>query len=173
MPSRRQSKWGLTEREEAFCLLYTQLGDAEKAYLQAGFARPKRNYLSIKTQEVLKRPKVQDRIAMLALAKGRRKAVSKDVFLEMVMKNYELAQESGDFSAANKSLEILGKSMGYVVDQRQTLQVTASMNKPIAMEDQAERIQKLAELAGMRLELPAPRKDGEILEGEFSDESES
>lgn len=171
--SLRRNRWGLTDREEAFCLLYVEDGDAEKAYLRAGYDRPKKGYLSMKVKMMLDRPKVRDRLAMLALAKGRGKSVSKEVFLDMVMKNYELAQENGDFAAANKSLEIMGKSMGYVIDQRQTLQVTASMNKPIAVEDQAERIQRLAELAGMRLELPAPRGEENVIDGEFSDDTDS
>lgn len=154
-------------------MLYVESGDGDRAYLRAGYDRPKKGYLSLKVKSLLDKPKVQDRLAMLALAKGRGKSVSKEVFLDMVMKNYELAQENGDFSAANKSLEILGKSMGYVIDQRQTLQVTASMNKPLATEDQSERIQRLAELAGIRLELPGPAKGETIIDGEFSDDTDS
>lgn len=168
-PSLQRNKFGLTNREEAFCRLYVESGNAEKSYLQAGYVRPKPGYLTMKATDLLKKSKIQDRVTALAMSKGMKRHVSKDVFLEMVMKNYELAQESGDFGAANKSLEILGKSMGYVIDQRQTLQVTASMNKPLASEDAGERIQRLAELAGIPLSLPKP-KDEEIVDAELDDE---
>ena len=126
----------------------------------------------ITVAEVLKREHVQNRITALALAKGTRRNVSKDVFMDMVMQNYTAAHENGDYSAANKALELLGKSMGYVVDQRQTLQVTASMNKPLNTEDQTDRIRQLAEIAGIKIALPAPKTKDSFVDADFEESND-
>ena len=86
----------------------------------------------------------------------------------MLLDNHKRAMEAGDFKAGNEALQLIGKSMGYLIDQRQTLNVTANMNKPMAPEDQRERIERLAALAGMPLSLPAPAP--ELVEVELVDD---
>jgi len=111
----------------------------------------------MKVKEILEKPRVQNRITALALAKGRSKQVSREVFEDMIIQNYQAAFDSGDFVAANKALEILGKAKSFLIDQRQTFAVTANMNKPVNGEDQSDRIKALAEIAGINLQLPPPR----------------
>lgn len=166
-PSLQRNKFGLTEKQEAFCQGLVQHGNAKKAYLEAGYVDPG-NYITAKVKELKENEAVKNRLTQLLNRQSARHGLSKDTYLEMLLENHRKAMEAGDFKAGNDALQLIGKAQGYLIDQRQTLNVTANMNKPIAVEDRTARINRLARLAGVPLTLPAP----ETVEAEIVDDAD-
>jgi hypothetical protein len=98
----------------------------------------------------LERPVIQKKLDEMRRRDEANAQFSRDIYLDMLKDTYQKAMSDGDYSGANRAAELLGKALGYFVDQKAVLSVTAKMP-----EDSAGRIaevQRLAKIAGVKLE---------------------
>lgn len=98
----------------------------------------------------LERPIIQKKLDEMRRRDEARAQFSRDIYLDMLKDTYVKAMSDGDYSGANRAAELLGKALGYFVDQKAVLSVSAKIP-----EDSAGRIaevQRLAKIAGVKLE---------------------
>lgn len=138
---------GLTPEEEAFCVEFSSSMDRKKALEAAGYTGNNPTNMAARW---LAKQRIQDRLAELRNKVEARAELNRETYLQMLQATYDKAMSDGDYSGANKASELLGRAMGYFVEQKAVLNVSAKMP-----EDKAQRVaevQRLAKIAGVSLE---------------------
>lgn len=138
---------GLTPEEEAFCVEFASSMDRKKALEAAGYTGSNHSMMAARW---LAKAKIQEKLAQLREKVEARVELNRETYLAMLQATYDKAMADGDYAGANKASELLGRAMGYFVEQRAVLNVSAKMP-----EDKAQRVaevQRLARIAGVTLE---------------------
>lgn len=136
----------LSPEEELFCREYIMHGNATQAIKATGYEG--RNP-SVIGSNWLKRPRIQKKLARLKTRDEAQADMTRDIYLAMLKDTYQRAMADGDYSGANRAMELIGKHLGYLVDQKAVFTATKKIENPEAM--QAE-VQRLARIAGVPLE---------------------
>jgi hypothetical protein len=137
----------VSPREEVFCREFITTMDPAKAVISAGYTG---NNARATGSKWLQRPRVKRRIEQLQKKDEVRAEMSREIYLKMLQDTYDKAMADGDYSGANKAAELMGKSLGYFVDQKAILNVTARIPDDKAAE--VEEVKRLARIAGVSLE---------------------
>lgn len=135
---------GLTEMEESFCLHYAKSQDGPAALKAAGYTLPKGTFLKWKIKQMLEKPAIAHRIREINNIASVDVAVTREIFHKKILMVYQKALESGEFKDANQAMELIGKSLGYFVEQKAQVNINANMDgTPVE-----ERLKRISELAG-------------------------
>lgn len=143
----RNFRRGLKPHEEVFCREYVTGSDLATCARAAGYDGPNPEG---RARQWLSRPIIKERLAAMRKKDEIRAQFSRDIYLEMLKETYQKAMADGDYTGANKAAELLGKALGYFVDQKAVLNVSTRIP-----EDSAARVaevQRLAKIAGVKLE---------------------
>lgn len=137
----------LTPEQEIFCKEFVATGDRRKAIQAAGYTG--RN-ASTAAARWLSREKVQNRIKQIRGKFEAKADLTRDIYLQMLQETYERAMGDGDYAGANRAAELMGKAMGYFVDQKAVLNVSSRI--PEDRVQQIAEVQRLAKIAGVSFE---------------------
>jgi len=138
---------GITPEEEIFCREYLASMDLKKAITAAGYTG---RHPNVTARRWLGKPKVKERLQQMQKRDEIRADVTRDKYHQMLMETYDRAMADGDYSGANRAAELLGKSMGYFVEQKAILNVTSRMEGDKSAK--VAEIQRLAKIAGVKFE---------------------
>jgi phage terminase small subunit len=138
---------GITPEEEVFCREYLGTMDLKKAITAAGYTG---RHPTVTARRWLNKPKVKERMQQMQKRDEIRADVTRDKYHQMLIETYDRAMADGDYSGANRAAELLGKSMGYFVEQKAILNVTSRVEGDKSAK--VAEIQRLARIAGVKLE---------------------
>lgn len=148
-----QAEIKLTSSEEAFCRAYADDPDPGRAYVEAIGDKGTTLANEEAGKKMLASKRVKARIDQLTVLPPDPENMTRAAFHQRIVSTYEAAMADGDYAAANKAMELLGKSLGHLVDQRQTLSIKANLDGDDESKKQA--IQKLARITGMSFDKTA------------------
>lgn len=137
----------LSPEEEAFCVEFVASMDRKRAIKAAGY---KGNNWAVMASRWLAKKKIQEKIEHLRLKTEVRSQLTRETYLQMLETIYERAMADGDYTGANRASELLGKTMGYLTEQKAVLNVTAKL--PEDKTQKMAEIQRLARIAGVKLD---------------------
>lgn len=137
----------LTPEEEMFCREFAVTKDRRKAMEAAGY---KGKNPSMTAARWLAKPRIRNRLQSIVERKEARVDISKEIYLNMLQETYDRAMADGDYAGANRASELLGKALGYFVEQKAVLNVSARM--PEDRTQQIEEVKRLAKIAGVSFE---------------------
>jgi len=138
---------GITPEEEIFCREYLASMDLTKAITAAGYAG---SHPTVTARRWLNKPKVRDRLQQMQKRDEIRADITRDKYHQMLTETYDRAMADGDYAGANRAAELLGKSMGYFVEQKAILNVTSRVDGDKSAK--VAEIQRLARIAGVKFE---------------------
>lgn len=138
---------GITPEEEIFCREYLASMDLTKAITAAGYTG---SHPTVTARRWLNKPKVRDRLQQMQKRDEIRADITRDKYHQMLTETYERAMADGDYAGANRAAELLGKSMGYFVEQKAILNVTSRVDGDKSAK--VAEIQRLARIAGVKFE---------------------
>lgn len=104
----------LSEKEHAFCIEYMKDFDIEKSMVRAGYSP---SYAEQYCGRILMRQNIKDAITYLTKVTDVPVVVSQEWILRRLKDNVEQSTAEGRYSAANKALELLARSMGMLTDK--------------------------------------------------------
>ena len=135
----------LTPEEEIFCREYLLSGNATQAMKATGYEGKNASVIGSKW---LRRPRVQKKLSRMRTRDEVQADMTRDIYLKMLKDTYERAMGDGDYSGANRAMELMGKHLGYLVDQKAVFTATKKMD---SQEDMQAEVQRLAKIAGVTL----------------------
>lgn len=112
----------LTPKQERFCLLYIELGNASEAYRQSYGDRYKAEVTHVRASELLKNSKVLVRIDELKESHRQRHNITVDDLIEELeqARQTALAAESPQSSAAVAATMGKAKLLGLIIDKAES-----------------------------------------------------
>ena len=136
----------LEPREDLFCSNYTAIGaetfnHKEKSAVGAGFSEASAGN---KATALLRRPEIQRRLEELKAENRQRNNVSTDSVVENLTHDRDMARAKGDWAAAIRADELIGKTLGVFTDVQM---ITEPAKRELDEQEQAEA----TELARLRL----------------------
>lgn len=144
--SRLRNHWGLTEKQEAFAQEFAKSKDIRSALVRAGYSV---SDLSIrwhqKGKALLAKPKIAKRVQQLDEMAAVSVNMTRDIYHSMLLDHRKRALEVGDYAAANRAMELLGKSLSYLAEgpkESKNLHLHAHTADP----DRVARLEGLAKL---------------------------
>ncbi len=133
----------LTPEEEIFCREYVQHANASKAVVAAGYQG---RHPSVTGSKWLARPRVQKKLSRMRTRDEAQADLTREIYLDMLKDTYKRAMDDGDYGGANRAAELIGKALGYLVDQKAILSVTKKMDA----ENVTAEVHRLAKIAGVK-----------------------
>ena len=133
----------LTERQEVFCNEFIKDLNAVQAAIRAGYStqHAKKNAYTL-----LRQARISERIAELKGVSIKRTKIDADDILRRLVRIAERTEQEGDYNAAIRSLELLGKHQALWTDRNiteiQNAFATGNSDEDIARD--IERLQKIA-----------------------------
>ena len=133
----------LTERQEVFCNEFIKDLNAVQAAIRAGYStqHAKKNAYTL-----LRQARISERIAELKGESIKRTKIEADDILRRLVRIAERTEQEGDYNAAIRSLELLGKHQALWTDRNiteiQNAFATGNSDEDIARD--IERLQKIA-----------------------------
>jgi phage terminase small subunit len=108
----------LEPREDLFCSNYTAIGTEtfshkERSAVSAGYSEKSAGNAAT---ALLRRPEIQQRIDELKAENRRRNNVSTDSVVENLTHDRDMARAKGDWAAAIRADELIGKTLGCFTD---------------------------------------------------------
>ncbi len=104
----------LTPKQRRFCEKYVACLEAKQAAIEAGYTE---RSATVTSTRLMKRPDVQQYIAVLQAEAAARNKVSHDEVIEKLRESYRDAKAANQFGPAVRAAELLGKSTGMFKDQ--------------------------------------------------------
>lgn len=144
---RDSRRMDLTTKEEIFCREYAIHRDSKKALLAAGYSG---NHPAEIGRRWLQRPRIEKRLRTLLERDQFRADLTREIYHKKLQDIYDKAMGDGDYAGANRAMELLGKSLGFFVEQKAVLNVTSRLQGDKAQE--VEEVKRLAKIAGVSLE---------------------
>jgi len=141
---KKRYRQDLTPEEEIFCREYLQTGNATKSVIAAGYQG--RNAATVGSRW-FNRPRIQKKLERLRTRDEAQADLTRELYLDMLKDTYQRAMGDGDYSGANRAMELIGKALGYLVDQKAVL----SVSKKIDPEHASAEAKRLAKIAGVTL----------------------
>jgi phage terminase small subunit len=121
----------LTPKQERFCTLYIELGNASEAYRGAyDAARMKPESVNRKAKELLDNGKIAARLGELKAQHVERHAVTIDTIRDMLLEDRAFAREMETAAAAVSATMGLAKLYGYLRDKLEHSSPGGSMSPP-------------------------------------------
>jgi len=142
---------GLTVQQERFAREYVADRDPIKAYAAAGYASKDASTDRKKANDILALPIMQRRIAQLENSGNIAETISREEYHNKILATYEAAMADGDYAAANKAMELIGKAMNFLIEEKRTLNINATV--PSDKAAKVESIKRLGKLAGVTIDL--------------------
>jgi len=134
---------GLTERQEVFCNEFIKDLNAVQAAIRAGYSiqHSKKNAYTL-----LRQPRISERISELKANSVKRTKIEADDILRRLIRIAERTEQEGDYNAAIRSLELLGKHQALWTDRNITeiQNAFATGNSDEDIERDIERLRKIA-----------------------------
>ena len=133
----------LTERQEVFCNEFIKDLNAVQAAIRAGYStqHAKKNAYTL-----LRQARISERIAELKGESIKRTKIEADDILRRLVRIAERTEQEGDYNAAIRSLELLGKHQALWtyrnITEIQNAFATGNSDEDIARD--IERLQKIA-----------------------------
>lgn len=143
---RKKLRSGLTQQEELFAKNFVRHGDKKIAYKEAGYSNSD-DKVGWEADLLLKKDHIIDRIDVLRAQSSVRLDMDIDQYHKKILDTYDAAMSAGDYSAANKSLEIVGKSMGFIVERKESKNMNLRMD--LKGEEVKDRVTQLLKMAGL------------------------
>ena len=133
----------LTERQEVFCNEFIKDLNAVQAAIRAGYST---QHAKKKAYTLLRQARISERIAELKGESIKRTKIEADDILRRLVRIAERTEQEGDYNAAIRSLELLGKHQALWTDRNiteiQNAFATGNSDEDIARD--IERLQKIA-----------------------------
>ena len=140
-----QSKRSLTDRQDLFCREYIKDLNAQAAAKRAGYSEKMAN---AKAYQFLKVDRIRERIEELKKESMRRLALDADDILRRLVRIADATEQSGDYNAAIRSLELLGKHKALwtekTVNETTIMNAFASGNSEEDIQRDVERLKRIA-----------------------------
>ena len=108
----------LTDKRERFVREYLLDLNATAAYKRAGY-KGSQNALEAHAARLVGNGRVQAAIQEALKTRNQRTEITTDLVVQETWKNYERCVEAGEFAAANKALELLGRHTGAFPNKHQ------------------------------------------------------
>lgn len=118
---------GLTDMQRRFVEEYAKIPNATQAYENAGY-KARGHAAGVAASRLLTNVDVRNAIDAALRAKSERTKMDADWIVRRLRKNYFRADKAEQFSAANRALELCGKSIGMFKDQ---MELTGKDGKPV------------------------------------------
>jgi len=136
---------GLTDRQEIFCTEFIKDLNAIAAAKRAGYGKltAERN-----AYKFLKHEPIRKRMEELKAESFKRTAIDSDDILRRLVRIADRTEQEGDFNAAIRSLELLGKHKALwtekTINETTIMNAFASGNSEEDIERDVERLRKIA-----------------------------
>lgn len=135
----------LTDRQELFCREYIKDLNAQAAAKRAGYSEKMAN---AKAYQFLKVDRIRDKIAELKKDSMRRLQLDADDILRRLVRIADQTEQAGDYNAAIRSLELLGKHKALwtdkTVNETTIMNAFASGNSEEDIQRDVERLKRIA-----------------------------
>lgn len=123
----------MTPKQEKFCTLYIELGNASEAYRQAYSAgRMKAESIAVQAAKMIASPKIALRLAELKAAHAERHNMTVDDIADMLIEDRKFARDMESAAAAVSATMGLAKLYGHMRDK---VEHTGKNGGPIQHED--------------------------------------
>lgn len=149
---------GLTPKQEKFCVVYIETGNASEAYRRA-YNAEKMNPRTIERRaaELLDNSKVAVRIAALQAKSAEVHDITVAKLTDMALKAYEAAMKDGASpGAAVSAVHILGKLHGHIVERKHVVADHQHAHLHGSIQATSEWLAKLLGRDGEEPALPKP-----------------
>lgn len=113
--------------------------DAVKAMLACGYSK---SYAITKGKKIFNNPKVSQIINKITSAASINAGVTADQIIADLLRGKAMAEEKGDLTNYNKSLELLGKTIALFTDKQITENASSphQLNRPAAIDGSVKRL---------------------------------
>lgn len=135
--ARKHAKPAFTAKMAAFVVEYPVDKNATQAAIRAGYSAHSAADIG---RELLKKPEVMARIQEELDARAERTRTTADDVIAELVHNAKFAQRTGDYSASNRALELIGKHNGMFSDK---LKIDFTEVAKLSDEDLAKRREEL------------------------------
>lgn len=126
----------MTPKQEKFCTLYVELGNASEAYRQAyNAAKMQAATINVKASQMLAQDKISVRVAELKASHAERHGMTVDDIAKMLKEDRDFARECETPAAAVSATMGLAKLYGHMRDKVDHFSPDGSMTqKPVVIE---------------------------------------
>ena len=135
----------LTAQQEQFCLEFIKDLNAVRAAIRAGYGE---QHAKKNAWTIIRNPAVAERISELKADQTKRTKIQADDILRRLVRIAEKTEQEGDYNAAIRSLELLGKHQAMWIDKNLTeMEVKnafATGNSEADIQRYVERLKKIA-----------------------------
>ena len=135
----------ITAQQEQFCLEFINDLNAVRAAIRAGYGE---QHAKKNAWTIIRNPAVAERISELKADQTKRTKIEADDILRRLVRIAEKTEQEGDYQAAIRSLELLGKHQAMWTDKNITeMEVKnafATGNSEVDIQRDVERLKKIA-----------------------------
>jgi len=141
----------LTAQQEQFCLEFIKDLNAVRAAIRAGYGE---QHAKKNAWTIIRNPAVAARISELKADQTKRTKIEADDILRRLVRIAEKTEQEGDYQAAIRSLELLGKHQAMWTDKNLTeMEVKNAFATGNSEEDIQRDVERLKKIATPHLKL--------------------
>jgi phage terminase small subunit len=141
----------LTAQQEQFCLEFIKDLNAVRAAIRAGYGE---QHAKKNAWTIIRNPAVAERISELKADQTKRTKIEADDILRRLVRIAEKTEQEGDYQAAIRSLELLGKHQAMWTDKNLTeMEVKNAFATGNSEEDIIRDVERLKKIAAPHLKL--------------------
>ena len=141
----------ITAQQEQFCLEFIKDLNAVRAAIRAGYGE---QHAKKNAWTIIRNPAVAERISELKADQTKRTKIEADDILRRLVRIAEKTEQEGDYQAAIRSLELLGKHQAMWTDKNLTeMEVKNAFATGNSEEDIARDVERLKKIATPHLKL--------------------
>ena len=141
----------ITAQQEQFCLEFIKDLNAVRAAIRAGYGE---QHAKKNAWTIIRNPAVAARISELKADQTKRTKIEADDILRRLVRIAEKTEQEGDYQAAIRSLELLGKHQAMWTDKNLTeMEVKNAFATGNSEEDIARDVERLKKIATPHLKL--------------------
>ena len=141
----------LTAQQEQFCLEFIKDLNAVRAAIRAGYGE---QHAKKNAWTIIRNPAVASRISDLKADQTKRTKIEADDILRRLVRIADKTEQEGDYQAAIRSLELLGKHQAMWTDKNLTeMEVKNAFATGNSEEDIARDVDRLKKIATPHLKL--------------------
>ena len=141
----------LTPQQEQFCQEFIKDLNALRAAIRAGYGE---QHAKKNAWQIVRNPNVSARIAELKAEQTKRTTIEADDILRRLVRIAEKTEQEGDYNAAIRSLELLGKHQAMWTEKNITeMNVQNAFATGNSEEDIQRDVERLKKIAAPKLKL--------------------